>query len=108
MSSEGTEGASPQCGPNPAFGRRDCGYLAGTPAARWSGTEPAISLLRDRLHDALGTEMQTRGRWGVCVISNGSELTYGARILGPCSPTGSQAPLLLLLLRPTSVAGRSY
>ena len=42
MSSEGTEGASPQCGQNPAFGQRDSGYLAGTPAARWSGTEPAI------------------------------------------------------------------
>jgi len=27
MSSEGTEGASPQCGQNPAFGRRDSGYF---------------------------------------------------------------------------------
>jgi len=26
----------------------------------------------------------------------GASLLYGARILGPCSPTGSQAPLLLL------------
>ena len=49
MSSEGTEGASPQCGQNPAFGQRDSGYLAGTPAARWSGTEPAISRRHGRV-----------------------------------------------------------
>ena len=30
---------------------------------------------------------------------------YGARILGPCSPTGSKAPQLL---RPTSVAGSLF
>ena len=40
MPSEETEGASPPWGPHP---HGDSGHLAGTPSARWSGTEPAIS-----------------------------------------------------------------
>src|SRR5262245_15774215 len=42
MSSEETEAASPPWGSH-RTGRRDSGHLAGSPSARWSGTEPTIS-----------------------------------------------------------------
>ena len=46
MPSEETEGASPPWGPHP---HGDSGHLAGTPSARWSGTEPAISRAKRRV-----------------------------------------------------------
>ena len=42
MSSEETEAASSPWG-HTCAGRRDSGHLAGSPSARWSGTEPTIS-----------------------------------------------------------------
>ena len=61
MSSEETEAASPPLGVTPALGRRDSGHLAGSPSARWSGTEPAIS----RMSEVGRGCGQTKGRWGV-------------------------------------------
>jgi len=60
MPSEEAEGASPPWGSHP-WGKRDSGHLAGTPSARWSGTEPAISRAK---------------RWVEAVVKPGEEGAY--------------------------------
>ena len=52
MFSEETGDASPPWG-HTCMGQRDSGHLAGSPSARWSGTEPTISRMSKRWVEAV-------------------------------------------------------